>query len=170
MENQTDFIVTLVTASAIVFLLLVLIIVLAAISRKRLLIKDLEYSVKLKDQELDFQKKLVEATTDKTQSFVITCNRKKVKLNSQDVLFVRALGNYIELNTLNGRVVTRGKISGFMGLVPDKENYLRIHRSYIVRMDKVSAKTKDAVFIGEHRIKVGQVYRHLLKKGVLVKD
>lgn len=167
MEDQTDFIVTLITSSVIVFLLLVLIVVLAAISRKRLLVKDLEYSVKLKDKELEFQKRLIDAVSERSKSFMVTCNRKELKLNSGDILFVKALGNYIEISTMNGRVVTREKISHFMELVPDRENYMRVHRSYIVRLDKVTAKGKDAVYIGEQKIKVGQGYRHLLTGNIL---
>lgn len=98
----------------------------------------------------------------KTTYFIVRCNGKDVKVNSSDVLYVQASGNYIEILTLNERYLIREKISNFIELTPDPIEYMRISRSCVVRIDKIQEKGKDMVLINDTEIKVGVTYLPLL--------
>ena len=82
-----------------------------------------------------------------------------MKINSSDILFVKSDGNYLEIHTSSKRHVIRCKIGDFLKLVPDKIEYLRVSRFYIVRIDKIQAKGLKTITIREHQISVGRTYQ-----------
>lgn len=107
-------------------------------------------------------RQLLKRVKKKTTYFIVRCNGKDIKINSSDVLFVQASGNYIELHTLNGKYLIREKISNFIELTPDPIEYIRVSRSCVVRIDKIQEKGKDMVMINDMEIKVGVTYLPLL--------
>lgn len=60
--------------------------------------------------------------------------QRKVVLN--DINWVEALGDYIKLVTNEGNVVILSTMKSFEQKLP-KDNFLRIHKSYIVNLEKV---------------------------------
>lgn len=81
-----------------------------------------------------------------------------MQIVSDTVLFVRSLGNYIEIHTTHGKAITRECLYKFLETVPDPSAYLRIHRSVVVRLDKITGKTDQCVLIGAKELKVGNTY------------
>ena len=95
---------------------------------------------------------------------VVRENGADLKISSEDILYIKSAGNYLEVHTGGGKHVIREKISNFLSLVPDPEHYARVHRSYIVRIDKVKQKSGSALRVKEVEIKVGQTYRSELDR------
>ena len=89
---------------------------------------------------------------------------KEIRIKTSEILFVRSSGNYIEIITTAKTYTVRGKIGDFVSLVQDPLEFLRLHRSYIVRIDKVEQKSKKAVYIQKHEIPVGETYLPELDK------
>lgn len=73
-----------------------------------------------------------------TQDFIfIKANSKLIKLNITEIYFIEALKDYVVINTLDSRYTihsTMKDIDKKLG----SENFIRIHRSFIVRLDKIS--------------------------------
>ena len=65
-----------------------------------------------------------------------------VKIFSSKIHFVRSDGNYLEIFHDDGKTTVRQKIGEFLEIVPDPLEYVRLRRSYIVRIDKVEQKGK----------------------------
>ena len=102
---------------------------------------------------------LLKRLSPKSKQFKIKVQGATVKVNSLDVCFVKASGNYLEIHTPKNRFVTRMKIGDFESLPPDKLDYIRVNRSYIVRIDKIASKsTKNLVVLGEE-IPIGRTYQ-----------
>lgn len=89
---------------------------------------------------------------------------KEIRIKTNDILFVNSSGNYIDIFTTSKKYTVRGKISDFIAEVPDPLEFLRIHRSYIIRIDKVEQKSKKAVFINQIEIPVGETFIDELDK------
>ncbi|MCH2223770.1 MAG: LytTR family transcriptional regulator DNA-binding domain-containing protein [Crocinitomicaceae bacterium] len=89
---------------------------------------------------------------------------KDVKLKSSEVLYVKSSNNYIEIFTKDKTHVVRFKISEFLSMTPDPLEYLRIHRSYIIRIDKVNSKSGKNIEINDVNIPVGKSYTEQLDK------
>ncbi len=87
-----------------------------------------------------------------------------VRVKTSDVLYVRSSGNYIDIVTETKTHVVRAKIGDFIMMVKDPLEFLRIHRSFIVRIDKIQQKSKKAVYIKEYEIPVGETYLDELEK------
>ncbi len=68
----------------------------------------------------------------------VKSNGKLLKLQTKDIYFIEALKDYVVINTIDSRYTihsTMKEIEKKMG----NEEFLRIHRSFIVRIDKISS-------------------------------
>ncbi|MBT6030830.1 MAG: hypothetical protein HOH13_11025 [Crocinitomicaceae bacterium] len=102
---------------------------------------------------------LLKRLSPRSKQFKIKVQGSIVKINSLDVGFVKASGNYLEIYTVKNRFVTRMKISDFENSIPDKLDYVRVNRSYIVRIDKISTKSTKALMVMNQEIPIGRTYQ-----------
>jgi hypothetical protein len=89
---------------------------------------------------------------------------KDIRIKTSDILFVQSSGNYVDIVTQSKTYTVRGKIGDFVSQVQDPLEFLRIHRSFIIRIDKIEQKSKKAVYILHHEIPVGETYLPELDK------
>lgn len=102
---------------------------------------------------------LLKKIKPKSSFFIVKVQGLDVKVNSDEVLYVKSDGNYLEIYTLLKRYVIRCKIGEFLSLVPDKLEYLRVSRTYIIRIDKIQSKNSKTVKVNNHEIVVGKTYQ-----------
>ncbi len=65
---------------------------------------------------------------------------------------------YIRVNTKSKSVLTKFKLSQVDGLLSEN-NFLRIHRSFIVAKDKIEAFSATEVELGGKRLPIGRTYK-----------
>lgn len=58
----------------------------------------------------------------------------------------------------------RHKIGDVKALVPDKLEYLQVHRSYVVRLDKISGKSLETIDVQGQIIPIGKTYKESVRK------
>ena len=88
-------------------------------------------------KERDLLYSLVEGKESKDFVFVKS-NSRLIKLRTNDIYFVEALKDYVVINTLS----TRYTIHSTMKDIEKKllqDDFIRVHRSFIVRLDKIAA-------------------------------
>ncbi|WP_170230906.1 ligand-binding sensor domain-containing protein [Polaribacter glomeratus] len=88
----------------------------------------------------------------------IRMNGEDVKILTKEICYIKSSGNYLDIITLDKSYTIRCKIGDFITTTPDAFEYLRVHRFYIIRIDKVTSKSKNTVTIKEHIIPVGETY------------
>lgn len=88
-------------------------------------------------RERDFLYSLVEAKSTKDTIFVKS-NLKLVKINTKEIYFIEALKDYVTINTKSNRYVVHSTMKDIEKKFPSAE-FVRAHRSFIVRIDKISA-------------------------------
>lgn len=82
-----------------------------------------------------------------------------VKIKSGEVLYVESSGNYISVYTKERNYTIRLNISKFISITSDPMEYVRIHRKYIVRIDKVISKSKNKITLENNQeLPVGGIY------------
>lgn len=91
----------------------------------------------------------------------------EIKIKICEILFVKSDRNYIEIITLQETYIIRKKISDFLESVPNPDEFLRIHRSYIIRIDKVTKKNTSSVCINDISIPIGKSYKENFKHIIL---
>lgn len=76
-----------------------------------------------------------------------------VKIEFDDISFVKPNGNYLEIYTSNKKYMIKGTMSTFSKFLP-KKRFFQTHRSYILNVSKVEALGSNYVKIGEIRIPI----------------
>lgn len=84
-------------------------------------------------------------------------DRKQLKLNLDSILYIESLKDYIKIHLTNDKHTVKYSISSFLDLLDNR--FLRIHRSYIVNVDKITAYTKHDIEIESIEIPIGESYR-----------
>lgn len=77
------------------------------------------------------------------------------------LLFAQSFGNYVKLHTTKRTYLASITTSEFEKCLPEK-NFMRIHKSYIVALDKIEGTDKDFVIIKNEKLPVGITYKREL--------
>ncbi len=82
-----------------------------------------------------------------------------VKINFDDILYIEGLSDYIKIYLKNNkRILTLFSLRAILEKLPEN-NFTRIHRSYIVSINKINSIQKNRIIIGDTRIPVGNHYK-----------
>lgn len=81
----------------------------------------------------------------------------QVKLLFEDILYLEAAGNYVTFVTNDKKVLSRCTFAEMLNVVPQAK-FQRVHRSFIVNVNKVDKVERHQVTIGAHRIPVSEAY------------
>jgi DNA-binding LytR/AlgR family response regulator len=90
----------------------------------------------LKERDLLFN--LVEGQGATKDLLFVKSNSRLVKLKMSDIYYVEALKDYVVINTLNTRYTIHSTMKDIEAKLQDND-FLRVHRSFIVRIDKIVA-------------------------------
>ncbi len=93
----------------------------------------------------------------KTAYVFVTKNRKKVKIIFDHILYIESIKDYIRIHLTDETHIVKFSISAFKKELDDR--FIRIHRSYIVNRDKITAYTKHDVEIGKTELPIGENYK-----------
>ncbi|HWD88842.1 MAG TPA: LytTR family DNA-binding domain-containing protein [Mucilaginibacter sp.] len=80
----------------------------------------------------------------------------KVYLN--DILFIEGLKDYISIFTPAERIITLQNMKKMEDALPEK-HFIRVHKSYIVSINKIDSIERSRIFIRDKVIPVGDTYR-----------
>lgn len=90
-------------------------------------------------------------------------DKKMIKTKMADVLYIESIKDYVKVRTGEREIVTQQKISYLEESLP-REQFLRIHRSFIVNLEKIDAYSATDVEIGKHSIPIGRNYKNDVMK------
>lgn len=81
------------------------------------------------------------------QDFIfVKADKKLIKLNYEEILFIEGLKDYVIIYTDQTRIVTLQTMKSLEGKLPDKI-FVRVHRSYIVNIHKIKSIHSDDIEI-----------------------
>lgn len=91
---------------------------------------------------------------------------KFVKVDVKKILFIEAQGDYMKVNIEGGKkLLILSTMKGIESKLPHK-HFLRVHRSFIVNINKISDLTESNLLIEKNIIPVGNSYRENLMKNL----
>lgn len=99
-----------------------------------------------------------EILQEKSESFFVRSERKMVKIDYREILFVESLSDYIKIHLKDKNVVTRETISNIEVKLPQKD-FIRVHRSYIVAVNCIDSFTSELIEMGKKQIPISRSYR-----------
>ncbi|KAB2867042.1 MAG: response regulator transcription factor [Bacteroidales bacterium] len=81
-----------------------------------------------------------------------------VKVWPSEILFVEAAGNYMRFHTRERKVMSLLTMKDVLGIL-SKDEFIRIHKSYIISLKHLEAIERHDVVVGGEQIPVGITYR-----------
>ena len=90
-----------------------------------------------------------------------------VRIALDDILYIEGLKDYVKvhLKNVDKAVLSLTSLKALEEKLPSKR-FLRIHRSFIVALDKITSMTKNSVQIGKMMITVGDQYKEAFSQFV----
>ena len=101
--------------------------------------------------------------TEKDKTIFIKTDSKLVQINTEDILYVEALGNYMRLYTTGGKYTILSTMKDIAAKL-SSDDFVRVHRSFIVRLDKIETIEDQFIIIQEKQISIGKAYKDELNK------
>src|SRR5688572_17976430 len=95
-------------------------------------------------------------------------DKKMIKTRMEDILFIESIKDYVKVRTAEKEIITQQKISYLEESLP-KEQFIRIHRSFIVNREKIDAYSATDVEVGKFHVPIGRNYKNDVMK-VLAKN
>jgi DNA-binding LytR/AlgR family response regulator len=116
---------------------------------------------KLKDRQENNLPSHSPAALDKRTHIFFNVGRKKVKIFLDEILYIESAREYIKICTAEKSILTKFQLSEIEELL-SRNNFIRIHRSFIVAKDKISAFTTTDVEINKIQIPIARSYKELV--------
>lgn len=92
----------------------------------------------------------------------VRADKKNIKVMLADILYVESIKDYIKICTTEKTILVKERISAFGDQLP-KQAFLRVHRSYIVNKQKITAYTNYDIEIGSIEIPIGGMFKEQVK-------
>lgn len=85
-------------------------------------------------------------------------NKKSIQVEIKTIQYIEATGNYSKIVTTNEPITIREKISTLLELLP-KNVLIQVHKSFAVAPKHIKSIEGNRIFIGEHIIPIGKIFR-----------
>ena len=103
----------------------------------------------------------------KEEPFIfLKVDKKLMKIKLNDILFIESLKDYIKVFTIAGDYLVHKSMNSISEELPS-ENFLRIHRSFTIAINKITSVEGNSVEIANRRIPIGRNYLQLAKQKIL---
>jgi two-component system LytT family response regulator len=80
------------------------------------------------------------------------------QVDTRELLYVEKKEHYVVFHTREGQLLSRMSMNDLLSVLPS-EDFIRVHRSFVIAVDKIDTIEKHKVLIKGKRIPVGESYR-----------
>ncbi len=96
-------------------------------------------------------------------------NGKMVKISLENILYVESIRTYVKIyRHLDVPLLVKQSLSSLESILPQHQ-FMRVHRSFIISIDRITAFTNHDVEIDKIEIPIGRQFLAQLKKIALLK-
>jgi len=93
--------------------------------------------------------------------FFIWINGSYKKFRYADIIFIESQKNYVRITTVKGIYTILGTIKQVEDILP-KNQFCRIHMSYIVSLENISCFNNTKVSLGSKQFPISEAYKKVL--------
>ncbi len=102
---------------------------------------------------------------EETNSIFVNINSRLVKLEIDDILFLEAKGDYVQIRTTDKKHLVHITMKRIQEKLPPKL-FIKVHRSYIVNLNKIVDIEDNSILIEEEIIPISRSNREALLKSL----
>ncbi|SFN63359.1 two component transcriptional regulator, LytTR family [Bizionia echini] len=97
--------------------------------------------------------------TKEMQAFMfVRSDRRMIKVDFEAIIYIESFSDYIKIHLPNETLVTRETITAIEAKLPS-EQFLRIHRSFIISINKITSFTNEHVVIHNLALTISRSYK-----------
>lgn len=104
-------------------------------------------------------KKKATAPESEDSYLIIRADRRNIQLAANEIVMVEGLKDYVKVHTESATYLTKDSIGNFYKRLP-KDQFCRVHRSFVVNKQYVHSYTHEDLQLGEQKIPVGATYKN----------
>lgn len=97
------------------------------------------------------------------ENIIVRADKKMIKIALEDIQYIESLKDYVIIYLPNRRIVTKQKISYLEQKLPDGA-FLRIHRSFLIAINKIQAFSPNHVEINNQELPIGRSHKSEVAK------
>lgn len=98
------------------------------------------------------------ASLKESEYLIFRESKKSVRVKQDEILYFESIKDYVKVVTLNRTVITKQSISSLEEIL-DKDKFIRVHRSFIVALNRVDTFSTTSLEIGDIEIPIGRLYK-----------
>lgn len=100
------------------------------------------------------------------ESMAVKTDAGETEVFFSDILVVEAYGNYLRIRCIDQHLIIRETLTGFLTKLPPGQ-FLRVHRSWVVAIGKITRFTGHLLQIGDLTVPVGNLYKAGLRDALI---
>ena len=114
----------------------------------------------MKAKDVISKKGMVPSSTSPAEDYVfIKADNKLVKIFYHDILYIEALQNYVTIHTTNNKkYITYLTFKSMEESLPS-DQFIRVHKSYLVSASKIESIEGNCIRIGQHEIPISRTVK-----------
>ncbi|MFT4612455.1 MAG: DNA-binding LytR/AlgR family response regulator [Glaciecola sp.] len=93
----------------------------------------------------------------------VRSDRKMIKIDYSAIRFIESYSDYLKIHLEDQTLVTRETISAIEAKLP-KQQFLRIHRSYIISINHIQSFTNEHITINKQSLPISRSYKKAILK------
>jgi DNA-binding LytR/AlgR family response regulator len=102
---------------------------------------------------------LNDSISESTRAYLyFRVDRKMVKVFFHDILYIEGFSDYVKIITPSKTLITKQLISALEESLP-KDIFIRIHRSFIISINKINSYNADIIHIGNTELPIGRLFK-----------
>ncbi|MDB2336239.1 LytTR family DNA-binding domain-containing protein [Flavobacteriaceae bacterium] len=102
----------------------------------------------------------------RTHIFIKVDKKKMQKIYLDEILIIESLRDYLKIKTITNKYIIHSTLSSFTEKLPSN-NFIRIHRSFTIAIDKIEAVQGNSVEIDGVKYVIGRSYIEHVKNRIL---
>ncbi|WP_106791385.1 LytTR family DNA-binding domain-containing protein [Aquimarina sp. Aq78] len=104
-------------------------------------------------------------TISQNDSIFVKGDKKMHQIQLDHILYLESLGSYVKIHLEKETITSLDRLTNFENILP-KNQFLRIHRSYIIALKKIQTIEGNRLKVAGVDIPVGNVYKHNLTHAI----
>jgi len=116
-----------------------------------------------------FENRHDEVSTNPQSFIMVKSNKKHYKLPYSEIKHIKSMGDFVKIHTTGKVYLSSDTLKNIETQLP-KNQFVRIHKSYIISIEAFRYIEGNQVKIGEEFLPVGQTYKDALLKALDIKN
>jgi DNA-binding LytR/AlgR family response regulator len=116
-------------------------------------------------RESNVAKQNVDEAKEKHPYIFVKADYKIIKICYEDILYIEGMKEYVRIHTADKKITTHQSLQKLTEVLP-ANIFIRVHKSFIVNMNKIDSIDNTVIIINDEVIGIGRSYREAFFKRI----